>query len=287
MSEDLIYTYAEKILSKYGTSYRLATRFFPKDLQYATAILYAFVRIPDEYIDNPENGKDPLEMLTKWKGAWQETIDSGRSDDELFSATYMLHKKYDIPFEYSIRFIDTMIQDVTVTRYESYADLESYMYGSASVIGFMMAHIIGFKDKGALPYAQKLGEAMQLTNFIRDIKEDYDERSRIYIPQEDLKKFSAEPNSIPLHKLTPELKKCLEYQVERAERLYREASPGINMLNKRGRLAVVVAMELYRSILTEIRKGEYDIFIRRHRTSKIKKIWCIIKILWNKKQWGL
>jgi phytoene synthase len=287
MTNDELYKYAKNILSTYGTSYRLATRFFPKDVRYATAIIYAFVRIPDEYIDNPQPGVDPLVKLNEWKSAWQQTIDTGNSDSELFQATYELHKLYSIPFEYSIRFIDTMIQDVSVDRYQTYQELESYMYGSASVVGFMMSYIIGFEDPQALIYADKLGEAMQLTNFIRDIREDYDDRNRIYIPQQDLHTFAVSTQSIPEHRLTPELKSCIKFQVYRAYELYDQATPGIKMLNKRGRLAVVISLVLYRGILKEIKKGDYDIFAKRYRTSGISKIWYILSVLWNKKQWEL
>ena len=112
------------------------------------------------------------------------------SPHPILHITAQTWRNYEIPFEYSTAFIDAMIQDTHVSRYETYADLERYMYGSAAAVGLMMGHVIGFSDPVALEHAKKLGYAMQLSNFLRDIEEDYFQRGRVYLPQDELAEYS-------------------------------------------------------------------------------------------------
>ena len=171
-----------------------------------------------------------------------------------------------------------MEQDLTQERYQDYKALENYMYGSAAVVGLIMSHIIGYRD-GALPYAVKLGEAMQLTNFIRDIDEDFVERGRIYMPLDDLQKYHIEAKDIA-EKNTEKLQPFLVDYIKKTDALYHSSMPGIHLL-KSGKFSVLFAHNLYRAILRKIEKNNYDVFSGKLRTNEYDKGIILIKTLWQ------
>lgn len=252
------YQECQRIHAKHGKSYYFATRFFPKDLRLATYALYAFFRLPDEMVDNP-SGRDPKGELERFRAEWR----SGVSTHPVLMAARDTFDRYHIPFQYSEVFLDAMIQDTWKTTYATYAELESYMYGSAAVVGLMMSHVIGF-ESGALAYAEKLGYAMQLTNFLRDINEDKEKRGRVYMPQDELARFGDDRIAF------------MKFQIARADALYDEANQGIPLLHARGRFAVRAASDLYREILRKIEKQNYDVATRA-RTSFWEKIFICIR----------
>ena len=271
------YRAARALLKHHGKSYYFSTRLFPRDLQEATCALYAFVRLPDEIVDNsPQETPDEiaaikdelLAFLARWKTAYQ-TGDSG--DQILDFAAHVFHQR-GVPFEYSQSFLDAMIQDTHQARYIDYQDLEKYMYGSASCVGLMMSHIIGFKSPKTLEYATKLGCAMQLTNFLRDIDEDYQQRGRVYMPQDELKNFGLSDEDIAKRRFSPAFREFMRFQVERAHHLYDEANSGIKLLNKEGRFAVASASTLYRAILDKLEEQDFNPFAGRVATSGVEKI---------------
>ncbi len=268
---DLAFAECRTYLEAHGKSYAYATRSFPPSMRNATYALYAFFRIPDELVDNPN--QDPKHTLHNWKRQWQQAYTSRDSDHPVLFATAEVFHLYAIPFEYSEAFLDAMLQDTIVDRYATYADLEKYMYGSAAVVGLMMSHVISYTDVAALNYAAKLGYAMQLTNFLRDIREDLDQRGRVYIPQEDLQRFSVTDTDLKHHRLTPAFKRLLRYEIAQADALYEEANQGIALLHPSGRSAVRIASDLYRAILRKIESAEYDIFAHRVHTNLIEKAW--------------
>ncbi len=258
-------------LETHGKSYAYATRSFPLSMRNATYALYAFFRIPDEFVDNPD--QNPTEALLNWKKQWHDAYTSRRSPHQVLFATAEVFHQYNIPFEYSEDFLNAMLQDITVDRYATYADLEKYMYGSAAVVGLMMSHVIGYTDERALTYATKLGYAMQLTNFLRDIREDLEDRGRIYLPQEDLNRFHVTEADIKNQRVTPAFKQLMQFEIARADQLYEEANQGIALLHRAGRPAVQIASDLYRLILRKIESAEYKIFTQRVRTNLLEKAW--------------
>lgn len=279
---------AEEVLAcraltkRFGTSYFLATQFFPREIREATYALYAFFRVPDEYVDNEKDVAVAEEKLRAWQEAWHMAYATGSSNDLVLSATAKVFIRYKIPAKLADDFLQAMRQDLTVDRYETYADLEKYMYGSASVVGLMMTYVIGFNDDRALNYAQRLGEAMQLTNFLRDIHEDWVERGRIYLPLEDLRRYSFTESSFIAGGTSPEFVDLMKFEIARARALYAEAEKGVLLLSPSGRIAVRLASRLYGEILREIEKRNYDVFAGRARTSSFTKLKLIFSI-WLRK----
>lgn len=265
--------FCTQLMRKHGVSYAFATRWFPRPLQDATAVLYAFFRVPDDLVDEAQTSDAGREhALNAWRDAWQQTQAGEPTEHPVLRATYDVFRAYHIPFSLGDDFLAAMAQDLSVTRYETYADLERYMYGSAAVVGIMMSYVIGFKNEDTLKKARALGEAMQLTNFLRDIQEDFDGRGRIYLPQEDLRTFGVTENMLRTHKVTPEFIALMQHEINRARALYALAEPGIDELAPQGRFAVRLASRLYAAILTKIEDAQYDVFSQRVRTSFIEKL---------------
>ncbi len=273
---------ARDTIKKYGTGYYRATFLFPKHIQKVVWTLYQFVRLPDEIVDTQIEGAE--ENLSVWENTWKDEVyNKKRSPNTVVHDFVSVMYTYNIPPEYVEAFFAAMRQDITKDRYETYVDLEGYMYGSATVIGYMMSHIIGHTE-GALPYARALGEAFQMTNFLRDIKEDYDERGRIYIPIEDMKKFGVTESHISQGIADDAWKALMRYEVERTRLLYETGVSGITYLNPEGRKAVYAAALIYKEILDMIEENEFSIFKERITVSPFRKTVLLCKALWYKNQ---
>jgi phytoene synthase len=159
-----------------------------------------------------------------------------------------------------------MEMDLTVTRYKTYEDLMTYVYGSAVVIGLEMLPILGYSDPRAIEAATALGTAFQLANFIRDIGEDID-RGRIYLPLDDLARFGVSEEMLLKRQLTPEIIEAIKYQIARVRDLQDKAEAGIQYLDPISRPCIRAASELYCGIVDEIEANGYDIFNKRATTS--------------------
>jgi len=273
---------AKKLQKQHGTSYYFATAFFPREIRDATYALYGFFRIPDEIVDTAQgtDNEDIKKLLTAFQTDWKNCYKGkGSENPVLRAASYVFHT-YKIPFDLSKDFLDAMMQDTEKTTYTSYEELEHYMYGSACTVGLIMSYVIGFKRPHTLEYAKKLGIAMQLTNFLRDIGEDYAHRGRVYMPQEELKRFGV-TDEIETSRMSPEFVAFMKFQVSRARRLYRESDPGIGELHRRGQLAVRLASLLYERILTKIEEAQYNTLRSRVRTQLPEKIRVSVPIMIN------
>lgn len=274
---DAAYKESRAILRHHGKSYYFSTCLFPKELQRATSALYAFVRLPDEIVDSsPQNTPEEIaatrEKLLEFLDEWKTAYATGNARSEVLNfAASVFHEK-NVPFEYSEDFLRAMIQDTHQARYENYADLEGYMYGSASCVGLMMSYIIGFSDPIALKYATQLGNAMQLTNFLRDIDEDYQLRGRVYMPQDELEKFGIGDADIAARRFSPRFEAFMQFQIERAHGLYEESNQGIKLLRPEGRFAVAMASTLYRAILGKLEQQGKNPFAKRAATSLGEKL---------------
>lgn len=262
-----------KALQKqHGTSYFFATRLMPKRLREATFVLYAFFRVPDEFVDNPAPGSDPVQVLADWQTAWRQAYRTGTSEQPVLRAAAVIHNDHHIPLQPSETFLHAMVEDLSKNRYATYAELCQYIDGSAAAVGEIMAYTIGFTDPAALAYARDLGYAMQLTNFLRDIGEDYHTRGRIYLPQDLLDHYGVNEDSLRHSNCTPELKQTIQDLAERARQLYRSADQGIPLLSPDGQAPVRIAARLYEAILDKLAAQNWDPFAGRAGTTPFEKL---------------
>ncbi|QYO66658.1 phytoene/squalene synthase family protein [Leptolyngbya sp. 7M] len=270
-----------QITQRYGTSFYFATQFFPREAREGIYAVYAFARIPDEIVDDPNcnDHQEAIRKLQQWRDSWNKAFAAGESSDPVLHAIVKQFIKYGIPSEECDAFLRSMFMDEEKFAYANYAELEEYMYGSAGVIGLMVTRVVGYSSDDAFEYAKKLGYAFQLTNFLRDIREDHDELGRVYMPQDELKRYGLSNSDIASKNRDERFVKFMKFQIERNRQIYREALPGIKMLHWRGRLAVRISYVLYKAILGEIERANYNVFAGRIRTNKQQKIYLSLKAL--------
>jgi phytoene synthase len=277
---------ARQIQKKHGTSYYLATKFFPKRIRVATHRLYAFVREPDELVDNPEHPERASVALETWIDRFEVAYNGTPADDLVIDSSAALFHEYAIPIAEGRDFLAAMRQDLTVSRYQNYEELEHYMYGSAAVVGRMMTRLIGVlpgvEEKTLLAGADALGYAMQLTNFLRDIDEDYQQRNRIYLPLDELTRFGITEEDIAKRQMSDAFERYMRFSIDRARSLYEEAERAIPMLQPDGRRAVRIASRLYAGILDALEAQECNPFAGRARTSRSFKVKTVVSQLFRK-----
>lgn len=271
--------YTKQFIFSFGSNYALGVRLFPENIREQTIIYYSFVRYADELVDNPDikMSGQTHKNIDDFIHEWEKVIKNGpnKNTHPILRSNYWVFKNNKIPFDYSFDFLNVMKQDLEKERYKNYAELEHYMWGSASVVGHVMTFIVGYSNTIAFEHARALGEAMQLANILRDVNDDYISRNRIYLPQNDMLLFGASEKMIASKKMTPELKNFIHHYIQRTEILFSKGVNGIHYLNHGG-FSVLLASRIYRENIRILKKRNYNIFGPKIRISKLTKLWMLM-----------
>jgi phytoene synthase len=199
------------------------------------------------------------------------------NQENVFIAWSDLLKNYKIPQEIPLDLVKGVLMDTTTKRYETFEELYVYCYRVASTVGLMSSAVLGYSDKIALRYAEAMGIGMQLTNILRDVKEDA-EMGRIYLPQEDLKRFNVTEEQVFGFEFDDNFRELMKFQIARARDYYAKGEKGIPLLEEDSRFCVLFASRIYAKILDEIEKQDYDVFLKRAFTTRRQKLFAIPKI---------
>jgi phytoene synthase len=265
------YATCRELHRRHGTTYWWAARLLPRERRPYVHALYGFCRYADDIVDDlgPAPVAERERALDELGRRFFADLASGSSDHPVLAAVVDTVRALDIDPECVDRFLRSMAMDLTVTEYETYGDLCVYMDGSAAVIGEMMLPVLDPTDRElAFGPARDLGLAFQLTNFLRDVGEDLD-RGRVYLPQEDLRRYGADPWR---REVTPAWRELMADQIARARDLYRSADAGLAHLPPRSAACVGAARILYGEILDAIEANGYDVFTVRARVSTRRKV---------------
>jgi phytoene synthase len=272
------FTEARAITKEYAKTFYFASRFLPRKQRDAACAIYALCRITDDTVDSQghDAGLQRLESV-------QETIESIYNGAHLSERVLVAFKEtvttYEIHKRYFDELVEGMYMDLNKNRYCTFEELYTYCIKVAGVVGLIMLKIFGTRSPAAEPYALDLGVAMQLTNIVRDIKEDF-LRGRVYLPSEEMERFGVTENHIAEGKLDEHFKALMRFQIERARGYYRNAAQGITMINSiLPRYAVWVMSALYAGILRAIEDNGYDIFSRRAHVTTLGKVGTAVKVL--------
>jgi phytoene synthase len=235
-------------------------------------VLYAFCRTADNLAD--ENVNRPADRLRELR----EGIAGRRrtAGDPVLTAWSDIQARYQIPLCYAHQLLDGVECDLDHGRYRTFHDLSIYCYGVASTVGLMSMHITGFSSRQAIPYAIKLGVALQLTNILRDVGEDW-AAGRLYLPLDDLTAFGLDEEDIASGKVDERWRDFMRFQIARARRLYAEAMPGVRLLHPDGRFAVAAAALLYQGILDDIESNDFNVFSRRAHVNRGRKLVLLLR----------
>ena len=261
------YRHCHSLTAHHSKSFFVASGLLPRAKRRAIRALYAFCRVSDDIVDYPDANVE--EKLASWRRRiLQAEPDDG---DPVAVAWTDARTAYAVPDHYVDQLLDGVAADLRVDRYATFEELATYCYGVASTVGLMSMHIIGFAGPEAIPYAVKLGVALQLTNILRDVAEDW-ERGRCYLPQDELAAFDLGEADIAAGQVTDRWRAFMRFQIKRTRQIYREAIPGIAMLNRDGQHAIAAATAIYGAILDDIEANDYDVFSRRAYVSNARKV---------------
>jgi 15-cis-phytoene synthase len=264
------YDRCREINRSHGKTYFWSTTVLPRDRRPHVHALYAFCRVADDIVDDPGPASvtDRAAALAGFGDRFRRDLVAGHSDHDVLAAVVDTARRFDIDPGCFDRFLRSMTMDLTVTSYETFDDLCDYMDGSAAVIGEMMLPLLGTRSPAAREPARMLGLAFQLTNFLRDVGEDLD-RGRVYVPQQDLRRFGADPAT---RTVSPEWRALMQFEIERARMLYRLADTGIPLLPVRSARCIRAARVLYSEILDRIERRDYDVFSGRASVGTARKL---------------
>jgi 15-cis-phytoene synthase len=270
------YAFSERVTANHSRSFSIASGLLPEEKKQAVRALYAFCRITDDIVDCQEHGIE--QSLAQWQ---KVAFSSHPPADNLAAVAWAdARQRYQIPVRYAEQLIEGVSRDLVQDRYETFEDLATYSYGVASTVGLMSMHIIGFSGADAVPYAIKLGLALQLTNILRDVGEDW-RRGRLYLPQEELAAFGLSEATIAAGVVDESWRTFMRFQITRNRQLYKEAWPGIGMLHRDGRFAIAAAAGLYSGILDAIEANDYDVFQKRAYISSWGKVRRLPGLWWR------
>lgn len=257
-------------------SFYFASRFFPAHLRRRAYAIYWFCRTTDDLVDEAKSLAQGEADLNAWEAALRAGLAGASIDHHILVHFLAVARECAIPPEYPLDLIAGCRMDLHQTRYSTFEELRVFCYRVASTVGLMMCHAIGFtpdtNPEIARKHAVDLGIAMQLTNILRDIATDL-RLGRIYLPAEDLARFGYAESDLRSRVRNDAFRSLMRFEAARARDYYAAAFPGIPMLNPEGRFAVEIAGKVYRRILDEIEKLDYNVFEHRAVVPSREKVW--------------
>ncbi|RLM57465.1 phytoene/squalene synthase family protein [Halobellus sp. Atlit-31R] len=268
---------SKQIQRRTGKTFHLATRVLPERVRHQTYVLYAFFRVADEVVDAADTAP-PAEQRRRLEELRRQALGREAADDPVLTAFAELRETHGIPESDVNVFIDAMLSDVETDRYETYEELEDYMDGSAAAVGRMMTKLMETPQaEQALPHATALGEAFQLSNFLRDVREDIVERGRIYLPRETLRKHGVSEEQMLNFEFDDNFRAAMREELQRTEALYREGVAGIEYLPEDCQFAVLLSAVLYADHHREIRRLDCNVLSATPSLSTSRKLFLLAK----------
>lgn len=280
------YAWCEHIARLQAKNFYYTFLLLSKAQRRAMCAIYAFMRycddLSDEVSDDPSEDQSPAAReaaIAQWRGELAKAL-AGEDvpDHYVWPAFTDAVTRYQIPHEYFFAMIDGVRSDLGPRRVRTFDELYDYCYHVASVVGLTIVHIFGF-DKGdsreALKLAERCGIAFQLTNILRDVKED-SEKERVYLPAEDLARFEVSPETFEPHEHFVEL---MKFEAERARDYYRQSAPLVDLVHPGSRASLRALIGIYSRLLDRIASCNYDVLVQRVRVPTWEKLWVLARSL--------
>lgn len=273
------YTRCRELNAAHGRTYFLATRLLPPQRRPAVHALYGFARFVDDLVDLPGHRTTPEAISARIDEAEQQLVHAlaGGGGEPVTLALADTVRRYAIDPALFSAFLAAMRMDLLLRDYPTRAALQRYTYGSAQVIGLQLLPVLGTVTgrAEAAPFAAALGDAFQLTNFLRDIAEDLD-RGRIYLPADELAAFGVDRDRLAWCRANAladaAVRSALAEQVATTRAVYHRAAPGIRMLSPWAQPCVATAFTLYSEILDRIEDMDYNVFAGRATVGAARKL---------------
>jgi phytoene synthase len=247
----------------------------------AICAVYAFMRRADDISDDPSL---PVEQrrqkLTDWINALRSVVEGSKTDDPVLMALADSQRRFNIPLELLEKLVEGTTMDVAPSgaklQYETFDQLYDYCYHVASVVGLVCIRIFGYRDPRAEKLAERTGVAFQLTNILRDVKEDW-LMGRVYLPQDDLRQCGIDVNVLSNGTAATAMRPLLALEAERAREYYLSADELLPLIDEDSQPALWTLVEIYRRLLERIAQRDYDVFSERVRLSTVEKVSVLAK----------
>ena len=248
-------------LKESKSSFYYSFSFLPKRKRDALKTVYAFCRTTDDIVDNVHDVSSKIEVLRKWRNELELGLD-GKSGYQILNQLSEITKKFKIPVVYFYELLRGVEMDLVKNRYETFDELKEYCYLVASTVGLMSLGIFGPRNERTKEYAVNLGIALQLTNIIRDVGIDA-KYGRVYLPQEDLRRFSYTEAELISSRNSSQFKKLMEFETQRAEEYFQKAKESLPEEDKRAMFAAKIMERIYYHTLLRIKEVNYNVFDRK------------------------
>jgi len=275
MTLDQSYEYCRTVARSRAKNFYYSFVLLSKDQKNAMCSVYAFMRYCDDLSD--EAGATPAQ-IEAWRTALTDALGGVYGDHPVWPAFHDAVQRFSIPHQYFYDMIDGVSSDLTPAPVRTFDDLYQYCYKVASVVGLTTVHIFGFDSPRALELAEKCGIAFQLTNILRDVREDA-ELGRQYLPTEDLARFQVSPEELKAGKRSGNFLALMEFEERRARSYYNESAPLIGLVHQRSRASLWALISIYSRLLERIRKSDYDVLTRRISLPRWEKSWIVMRAL--------
>ncbi|HTX18533.1 MAG TPA: presqualene diphosphate synthase HpnD [Bacteroidota bacterium] len=251
----------------------------PKPKREAINVVYAWCRTTDDIVDEDESAKRKYVRLRQWSREFEQAID-GNSRYPLLNRLSQTIQRFNIPLHHFHDLIKGMEMDILKTRYATFDELREYCYRAASTVGLICTEIFGYKNEGAKEYAINLGIALQLTNILRDIKQDA-VKGRIYLPLEDLERFGYSEEELLAGTYNARFVRLMKFECERARSFFKQAIVHLSEEDKPLFLAAQIMEAIYFRLLQDIERAEYNVFAKRIRLFSLTKLWITVEVWWK------
>jgi len=252
------------------TNFYYSFSVLPKHKREAIGTLYAFCRYTDDIVDEEPDQNRKVVLLRKWRMELGRAL-RGTATLPLLNQLSSTARRFNIPVDHFYDLIHGVEMDLVKTRYKTFEELRQYCFLVASSVGLMCRQIFGFRNESTRDYAINLGIALQLTNIIRDVKDDA-RKGRIYIPLEDMRRFGYSEEDLLEARYTPEFINLMRFEVERAKSYFQKAHDALKDEDKHYFFAARIMWSVYAHILRRIEQSNYNVFERRISISKPLKL---------------
>jgi phytoene synthase len=241
----------------------------------AMCAIYAFMRYCDDLSDD-SGIADRAGAIRKWRADLDRALARDLPENPVWPAFHDAVRRYSIPSGYFYDMIEGVSSDLEPRRIQTFDELYRYCYLVASVVGLTIIHIFGFEDPRALELAEKCGIAFQLTNILRDVREDA-LRDRVYLPAEDLARFQVNADDLKNPVPPNGFVSLMSFEAARARDYYQQSQPLVEMVHAGSRPSLRALIEIYRKLLDRIEESGYDVLSRRVRIPAWQKALIVIK----------
>jgi len=272
MTLEKSYAWCEGVARSQAKNFYYSFLLLSKPQRRAMCAVYAFMRYCDDLSDD-EGIPDRAAAIARWRTDLAAAL-AGRADGHaVWPAFIDAVTRYKIPHQYFYDMIDGVSSDLEPRRIQTFEELYDYCYHVASVVGLTVIHIFGFESPDALPLAEKCGIAFQLTNILRDVREDA-EKNRVYLPAEDLARFAVSAGTFEPQERFIEL---MRFEAQRARDYYRESAPLVGLIDSGSRASLRALIGIYSRLLDRIVASDYDVLTRRVRVPTWEKLWVLMR----------